>query len=108
MVPRWEAHLLPLGSRRLDSLGDTWQVPAEGGAPTRITQVGSSAVKYESADGKALVYQSPVLYESVAPRPFAYQTLGDTPLMAVPIGGGTPRQSVPCVKAPSRVTRLRS
>jgi Tol biopolymer transport system component/serine/threonine protein kinase len=78
---------------------DTWQVPAEGGTHTRVTEGGSSPVKYESADGKALVYQNPILYESAAPRPFAYRTLGDTPLMAVPIGGGTPRQLVPCVKA---------
>jgi Tol biopolymer transport system component len=78
--------------------GDTWQVPAEGGAPTRITQGGSSPVKYESADGKALIYQSPVLYQSVDAQPLTYRTFGDTPLMAVPSGGGTPRQLVPCVK----------
>ena len=79
--------------------GDAWQIPAEGGAPTRITQGGSSPVKYESADGKALIYQSPILYQSVDAKPLTYRTFGDTPLMAVPIGGGTPRQLVPCVKA---------
>jgi eukaryotic-like serine/threonine-protein kinase len=78
--------------------GDTWQIPAEGGAPTQITQGGSSPVKYESADGKALIYQSPILYQSADATPLTYRTFGDTPLMAVPIGGGTPRQLVPCVK----------
>ena len=78
--------------------GDTWQIPAEGGAPTQITHGGSSPVKYESADGKALIYQSPILYQSVDPKPLTYRTLGDTPLVAVPIGGGTSRQLVPCVK----------
>jgi Tol biopolymer transport system component len=77
--------------------GDTWQIPAEGGAPTQITQGGSSPVKYESADGKALIYQSPILYAFDA-KALTYRTLGDTPLMAMPIGGGTPRQLVPCVK----------
>ena len=78
--------------------GDAWQIPAEGGAPTPITQGGSSPVKYESADGKALIYQSPILYQSAEAKPLTYRTFGDTPLMAVPIGGGTPRQLVPCVK----------
>jgi Tol biopolymer transport system component len=80
------------------SWGDAWQIPAEGGAPTRITQGGSSPVKYESADGKALIYQRPILYQSVDAKPLTYRTFGDTPLMTVPIGGGTPRQLVPCVK----------
>ena len=43
---------------------DTWQVPAEGGPSTRVTQGGSSPVVFESADGKALIYQSRVVYES--------------------------------------------
>jgi Tol biopolymer transport system component len=79
---------------------DTWQIVADGsGAPTRATQGGSNSVKYESADGRALIYQGTAAYASAAPKPFAYRTLGDTPLLAVPIGGGTPRQLVPCVKA---------
>jgi hypothetical protein len=45
-----------------------------------------------------LIYQSPILYQSVDAKPVTYRTLGDTPLMAVPIGGGTPHQLVPCVK----------
>jgi Tol biopolymer transport system component len=80
---------------------DTWQVPAEGGAPTRVTQGGSSQVRYESSDGTALIYQGTVLYQSAAPKPFEYRTLGDSPLMAVPIGGGTPRQLVKCVTSSS-------
>ena len=78
--------------------GDAWQIPAEGGAPTQITQGGSSPVKYESADGKELIYQGPILYQSADATPLTYRTFGDTPLMAVPIGGGMPRQVVPCVK----------
>ncbi len=79
--------------------GDTWQVPVEGGPPTRLTRGGSGQVRYESPDGRTLLYQPAVLYESTAPRPFAYMALGDTPLMAVPIGGGTPYELIPCVKA---------
>jgi hypothetical protein len=56
-------------------------------------------VKYESADGTTLIYQPVILYESAAPTPISYRTLGDTPLMAVPIVGGTPYVLVPCVKA---------
>ena len=75
---------------------DTWQVPAEGGPSTRVTQGGSSLVVFESTDGKALIYQSRIAYESADGK--TYPALGDSPLLAVPIGGGTPRQVVPCVK----------
>jgi dipeptidyl aminopeptidase/acylaminoacyl peptidase len=73
---------------------DTWQIPAEGGSSTRVTQGGSSPVVFESADGKALIYQSRIQYESADGKTFS--TLGDSPLLAVPIGGGTPRHVVPC------------
>lgn len=53
---------------------------------------------FESPDGRELLYQSGVLYESGDRQPITYPTLGDSPLLAVPIGGGTPRQVVPCVK----------
>ena len=43
---------------------DTWQVPSEGGPSTRVTVGGSSPVVFESLDGKALIYQSRVVYES--------------------------------------------
>ena len=75
---------------------DTWQVPAEGGPSTRVTQGGSSSLVFESADGKALIYQSRIAYESADGK--THPTLGDSPLLAIPIGGGTPRQVVPCVR----------
>ena len=75
---------------------DTWQVPAEGGPPTRVTPGGSSSLVFESADGKALIYQSRIVYESADGK--TYPTLGDSPLLAVPVNGGTPRQVVPCVR----------
>ena len=75
---------------------DTWQVPAEGGPSTRVTPGGSSSLVFESADGKALIYQSRIVYESADGK--TYPTLGDSPLLAVPVNGGTPRQVVPCVR----------
>ena len=75
---------------------DTWQVPSEGGPSTPVTQGGSSPVVFESVDGKALIYQSRVVYES--PDGTSYPTFGDGPLLAVPIAGGTPRQVLPCVR----------
>jgi eukaryotic-like serine/threonine-protein kinase len=84
------------GSDALWGGHDTWQVPAEGGPSTRVTQGGSSLVVFESTDGKALIYQSRIVYESADGK--SYPTLGDSPLLAVPIGGGTPRQVVPCVR----------
>ena len=75
---------------------DTWQIPAAGGPSTRVTQGGSSTVVFESADGKSLLYQSRVVYESADGK--TYPTLGDSPLLAVPVSGGTPRQVVPCVR----------
>jgi eukaryotic-like serine/threonine-protein kinase len=76
---------------------DTWQVPSEGGPSTRVTEGGSSPVVFESVDGKALIYQSRVVYESTDGT--SYRTFGDSPLLAVPIAGGTPRQVVPCVRS---------
>ena len=75
---------------------DTWQVPSEGGPATRVTVGGSSPVVFESFDGKALIYQSRVVYEF--PDGTSIPTFGDGPLLAVPIGGGTPRQVVKCVR----------
>lgn len=90
-----------LSDRAGDALpwGDTWRIAVDGGAPTRVTRGGSGPLTYESADGTSVLYQRPVLYESAAPRPFAYLTLGDTPLMAAPVGGGSARELIPCVKA---------
>jgi len=61
---------------------DTWQVPAEGGSAKRVTEGGSSPLAQESPDGTDLLYQ----------------TLGDSPLMAVALAGGSPRKLLPCVK----------
>ena len=77
---------------------DTWQVPAEGGALTRVTRGGSSLVAFESPDGKEFIYQSMVAAESTPAKGPAVQSLGDSPLFAVPSGGGTARQVIPCVK----------
>lgn len=76
---------------------DTWQVPSEGGPSTRVTQGGSSPVVFESVDGKELIYQSRVVYESTDVK--SYLTFGDSPLLAVPIAGGKPRQVVPCARS---------
>jgi Tol biopolymer transport system component len=75
---------------------DTWQVPSDGGSATRVTEGGSSALVFESVDGKALIYQSRVVYESAEVK--SYATFGDGPLLAVPVAGGRPRKIVPCVK----------
>ena len=75
---------------------DTWQVASEGGSSTRVTEGGSSPLVLESVDGKTLLYQGRVAYEF--PDGTSYRTFGDSPLLAVPIAGGTPREVVPCVK----------
>ena len=77
---------------------DAWQVPAEGGAAARVTEGGSSPVMYESADGKELIYQRGIIYESTGENRFTYQTFGDGPLWAVPVAGGRARQVLPCVR----------
>ena len=77
---------------------DIWQIPAGGGPSTRVTEGGSSPLVFESVDGKTLIYQSRVVYESTDGT--SYPTFGDSPLLAVPIGGGRPRQIVPCVPIP--------
>jgi hypothetical protein len=60
-----------------------------------VTEGGSSPVVFESVDGKALIYQSRVAYESTGEK---YPPFGDSPLLAVPIAGGKPRRVVPCVR----------
>ncbi len=75
---------------------DTWQVPSEGGPSTRVTTGGSTPLVFESLDGTALVYQSRVMYQTTDGT--SYPTFGDSPLLAVPIAGGKPRQIVPCVR----------
>jgi Tol biopolymer transport system component/serine/threonine protein kinase len=77
---------------------DAWQVPAEGGPATRVTEGGSAPVMYESADGKELIHQRGLIYESSGENRFTYQTFGDGPLWAVPVAGGPARQVLPCVR----------
>jgi Tol biopolymer transport system component len=86
------------GGRGLSRGPDAWQVPLAGGPATRVTDGGSSSVMYESADGKELVHQTRVTYESRGEKRYAYQTFGDGPLVAVPIAGGPRRQVLSCVK----------
>jgi eukaryotic-like serine/threonine-protein kinase len=70
------------GGRDIFGGHDTWQVSVDGGPAARVTDGGSNLLAFESADGKTLIYQ----------------TLGDSPLMAVPVGGGAARELVPCAK----------
>ncbi len=77
---------------------DAWQVPAAGGPAERVTERGSAPVMYESADGKELIYQTALIYESTGEKRFTYQTFGDGPLLAVPVAGGPARQLLPCVR----------
>jgi hypothetical protein len=77
---------------------DAWQVPAEGGPAAKVTEGGSAPVMYESADGKELIYQRSLIYESTGKNPFTYQTFGDGPLWAVPVAGGPARKVLRCVR----------
>lgn len=61
-----------------------WRVDAHDGTEQQITQTGSGSYATESADGLSLLYQ---------PKGGA-----DSPLMALPLGGGAPRQLVDCVR----------
>ena len=62
---------------------DIWRVAATGGPSQQITHGGSGGFAWESADGKSLLYQ---------PKDT------DSPLFALPLTGGAPRQLVGCVK----------
>ena len=53
-----------------------------GGAPERVTRGGSALFGEESADGETVLYQAQG---------------GDSPLLAVPVTGGTARLVVKCV-----------
>lgn len=63
---------------------DIWQVPVSGGQVERVTKSGSGLIAFESADGRAIMYQT---------------SAGDSPLVMVPLTGGPVRQLVGCVKA---------
>jgi Tol biopolymer transport system component/DNA-binding winged helix-turn-helix (wHTH) protein len=62
---------------------DVWRVPSGGGPQERITTVGTTLTGRPSADDTSIIYQA---------------TAGNFPLMSVPIGGGRPRQLLPCVR----------
>ena len=62
---------------------DIWRVRPIGGPPQPVTRGGSGLFACESADGKSLLYQ---------PRD------ADSPLLALPLNGGAPRQLVACVR----------
>ena len=63
---------------------DIWRVATSGGPPQQLIRGGSGRFACESADGRSLLYQ---------PRD------ADSPLLAMPLSGGPPRQLVACVKA---------
>ena len=62
---------------------DIWRVPTKGGPPQRITQGGSGRFASETMSGQSVVYQ---------PKD------ADSPLLVMPLSGGSPRQLVACVK----------
>ena len=62
---------------------EIWSARATGGQPHQVTRGGRGLFACESADGKALLYQP---------------TGSDSPLMTMPLAGGSPRQLVACVK----------
>ena len=102
-APVWsrdgQAYLLSFGSRRRRTAG--WPRHVAGlfrgwAVHTRDGREAARPVVFESIDGKALIYQSRVVYESTDGT--SYPTFGDGPLLAVPIAGGTPRLVLPCVR----------
>jgi Tol biopolymer transport system component/DNA-binding winged helix-turn-helix (wHTH) protein len=60
-----------------------WRVPAGGGAPVRITAAAGGYLALESPDGKSVLYQA---------------TLGESPVMMMPLSAGRPRQVVTCAQ----------
>jgi Tol biopolymer transport system component/DNA-binding winged helix-turn-helix (wHTH) protein len=65
---------------------DIWRVSSSGGEPEQVTNTGSGAKAYEWGRGKYLVYQ---------------RHDGDSPVLLLPLSGGSPRQLAPCAAAPS-------
>jgi Tol biopolymer transport system component len=63
---------------------DVWRVAAAGGQPQQVTHGGSAWFAMESSDGRTLLYQT---------------RRGDSPLVALPLAGGPPREVVACVKS---------
>ena len=63
---------------------DVWRVPVVGGPIERVTWGGSGMFAYEAPDGRSVLYQT---------------TAGDSPLVALSLAGGAPRELSRCVKA---------
>jgi serine/threonine protein kinase/dipeptidyl aminopeptidase/acylaminoacyl peptidase len=68
-----------------DGGGQIWRIPAAGGREERVTRDGAGRGAIESADGRTLLFK---------------RGNGDSPLLALPLAGGTERTVVACVKGP--------
>jgi Tol biopolymer transport system component len=66
----------------LERRRNIWRVAAAGGTAEQLTHDGSGPFACETADGSSLLFQTRV---------------AESPLMAMPPGGGAPRQLVACV-----------
>jgi serine/threonine protein kinase len=86
-LPSWsrDGRWIYFTSNRGGFVPDIWRAPAMGGPQERITHNGGS-VPYESIDGKTLFF----IHEG-----------GSSPLMALPLAGGSERKVIDCVPAPS-------
>jgi Tol biopolymer transport system component/tRNA A-37 threonylcarbamoyl transferase component Bud32 len=62
---------------------DIWRISINGGSSERVTRGGSGLFACETPDGKSLLYQ---------PKD------ADSPLLALPLGGGAARELVACAK----------
>jgi eukaryotic-like serine/threonine-protein kinase len=86
-LPSWsvDGRFVYFSSDRGGAGPDVWRVPAAGGAQERVTHAGGWA-PLESADGKTLYF---------------LRDAGESPLMAIPVGGGPERRVLDCVGAPA-------
>ena len=69
---------------------DIWRVRPRDGVQERVTTRGSGMAALETPDGRFLLYQAGT--ESHPHEPT------DAPLLGQPLGGGTPRTLIPCVR----------
>jgi serine/threonine protein kinase len=85
-VPTWShnGNWIYFSSLR-DDARNIWRMPADGGPASQVTNGGSGSLALESEDGTELLYTSST-------------TSLDSPLVAQPLGGGTVRQVLPCVR----------
>jgi eukaryotic-like serine/threonine-protein kinase len=82
-VPNWsrDGRSVYFASRPEGGPPDVWRIPAAGGMEERMTH-GGGGVSYESIDGQTLFFKRHFL---------------DSPVLALPLGGGPERQLVECV-----------